>query len=176
MQFRHSNPKLRKNQRQLLLDCLSVAVWHQKNIACFPPSELLLRMCRHDPDQLFLCFCSALTDISKSISLYLHDEKSIYRVLAIDLCSRGFHVWQHYIDSLEILRSLINLATNMKKDGISTQNVAAQARQSVLSIASSNMPLLMGTLCLDILSPPTVEHRRSVLQIVAFLIRKVYGI
>ncbi|PPR04097.1 hypothetical protein CVT24_010670 [Panaeolus cyanescens] len=132
---------------------------------------------------LFICGCvasekysllstNALTDISKSISLYLHDEKSIYRVLAIDLCSRGFHVWQHYIDSLEILRSLIMLATNMKKDGISAQNVAAQARQSVLSIASNNMPLLMSTLCLDILSPPTVEHRRSVLQIVAFLVRK----
>lgn len=35
------------------------------------------------------------------------------------------------------------------------------------------MALFMGTLCLDILTPPTMEHRRSVLQILAFLIRKV---
>jgi hypothetical protein len=112
-------------------------------------------------------------DISKSISLYLHDEKSIYRVLGIDLCSRGFNVWQHYVDSMEILRSLFDLATNARKDLISIQNVGSQARLAVLSIASNNMPLLMGTLCLDILTPPTVEHRRSVMQILAFLIKKV---
>ncbi|KIM43090.1 hypothetical protein M413DRAFT_26286 [Hebeloma cylindrosporum] len=115
---------------------------------------------------------NALMDISKSISLYLHDEKSIYRVLAIDLCSRGFNVWQHYIDSMEILRSLFDLATNARKDSISIQNVGTQARLAVLSIASNNMPLLMGTLCLDILTPPTMEHRRSVMQILAFLIKK----
>lgn len=112
-------------------------------------------------------------DISKSTSLYLHDENSIYRVLAIDLCSRGFHVWQHYIDAVEILRSLFNIATNSRKDSISVQNMGAQARLAVLSIASDNMPLLMNTLCLDILSPPTMEHRRSVLQVLAFLIKKV---
>jgi len=42
----------------------------------------------------------------------------------------------------------------------------------VLAIAGNSMPLLMGTMCLDILTPPSVEHRRSVLQILAFLIRK----
>ncbi|KDR82569.1 hypothetical protein GALMADRAFT_237950 [Galerina marginata CBS 339.88] len=132
---------------------------------------------------LFICGCiasekysllstSALTDISKSISLYLNDEKSIYRILAIDLCSRGFNVWQHYIDAMEILRSLFDLATNVRKDSISVQNISAQARLAVLLIASNNMPLFMGTLCLDILSPPSTEHQRSVLQILAFLIRK----
>ncbi|PPQ70616.1 hypothetical protein CVT25_011982 [Psilocybe cyanescens] len=115
---------------------------------------------------------SALTDISKSISLYLTDEKSIYRILAVDLCSRGFNVWQHYIDAMDILRSLFDLATSVRKDSISVQNIGTQARLAVLSIASNNMPLFMGTLCLDILSPPTVEHQRSVLQILAFLIRK----
>ncbi|KAJ3575868.1 hypothetical protein NP233_g816 [Leucocoprinus birnbaumii] len=113
-----------------------------------------------------------LRDISKSISLYLLDEKSSYRVLAIDLCSRGFNVWQHYIDSMEILRSLFMLATTSRKNDISTQNVGAQARAAVLFIATKNTPLFMSTLGLDILTPPTLEHRRSVLQIVAFLIRK----
>ena len=122
----------------------------------------------------FQCCFSALTDISKSIALYLHDEKSIYRVLAIDLCSRGFHVWQHYIDSMEILRSLFNLSTSVRKDSISVQNVGAQARLAVLAISGTSMPLLMGTICLDILTPPSVVHRRSVLQILAFLIRKVF--
>jgi len=112
-------------------------------------------------------------DISKSINFYLHDENSSYRIIAIDLCSRGFHVWQHYIDAMEILRSLFNTATNSKKDSISIQNLGAQARLAVLSIASNDMPFLMSTVCIDILSPPTMEHRRSVLQVLAFLIKKV---
>lgn len=112
-------------------------------------------------------------DISKSISLYLHDENSIYRVLAIDLCSRGFHVWQHYIDVMEILRALFNLATSSKKEAITAQNISAQARLAVLQIATNSTPLFMTTLGMDILSPATLEHRKAVMQIVAFLIRKV---
>jgi len=114
-----------------------------------------------------------LRDVSKSISLYLLDDQSSYRVLAIDLCSRGFHVWQHYIDSMEILRSLFALATASRKNDVLSQNVGAQARAAVLSIATKNTPLFMSTLGLDILTPPTLEHRRSVMQIVVFLIRKV---
>ena len=74
---------------------------------------------------------------------------------------------------MQILRSLFNLATNTQKDSISIQNVGTRARSAVLHIASSNTPLFMTMLGLDILNPPSVEHRRSVLQIVAFLIRKV---
>ena len=66
------------------------------------------------------------------------------------------------------------LSTNIRKDSISIQNVNSQARLAVLSIASNNIQLFMSTLCLDILTPPTLEHRRSVMQIVAFLIRKVW--
>lgn len=74
---------------------------------------------------------------------------------------------------MEILRALFSLATTSRKDSINLQNVGAQARLAVLQIASSNTALFMTTLGLDILTPPTLEHRRSVLQIVAFLIRKV---
>jgi hypothetical protein len=117
--------------------------------------------------------CSALTDISKSIALYLHDEQSLHRVLAVDLCSRGFHVWQHYIDAMEILRALFILATTPRKESINVQNVGVQARLAVLQIASSNTALFMTTLGLDILTPSSLEHRRSVMQVVAFIIRKV---
>ena len=105
--------------------------------------------------------------------MYLHDEQSVYRVLAIDLCSRGFHIWQHYVDVMEILRALFTLATNSRKEVITAQNIGAQARLGVLQIASSNTPLFMTTLGLDILNPLNVEHRKSVMQIVVFLIRKV---
>jgi WD repeat-containing protein 7 len=105
--------------------------------------------------------------------MYLHDEQSRHRVLAIELCSRGFQVWQHYVDAMDILRALFALATNWSKQAITSQNVGAQARLAVLQIASSSTPLFMTTLGLDILHPRSVEHRKTVMQIFAFLIRKV---
>jgi WD repeat-containing protein 7 len=116
---------------------------------------------------------SNLTDISKSISFCLNNEQSLYQCLAIDLCSRGFDIWQHYVDAMEILRALFTLATSSRKDSISSQNAGPQARLAVLQIASSNTALFMTTLGLDILHPRTVEHRKAVMQIFAFLIRKV---
>ena len=95
------------------------------------------------------------------------------KALAIDLCSRGFDVWQHYIDSMEMLRSLFGLATSTKKESISAQNVGPQARQAVLHIVTDNTGIFMTTLSLDILHPQSLEHRKSVMQLVAFLIRKV---
>jgi hypothetical protein len=119
---------------------------------------------------------STLTDISKSMALYLHNEHSSHQVLAIDVCSRGFQIWQHYVDAMEILRALSLLATNTRKDSISSQNAGPQARLAILQIASSNTALFMTTLALDILNPHSMDHRKSVMQIVAFLIRKVCSI
>ncbi|KAF8515288.1 hypothetical protein JB92DRAFT_3142882 [Gautieria morchelliformis] len=111
---------------------------------------------------------STLTDIAKSIALYLHDEACPHRVLAIDLCSRGFDIWQHHVDAMEVLRALFSLSTSAEKE----RNVGPQARLSVLQIASSNTPLFMTTLSLDILHPRSVQQRKSIMQLVAFLIRK----
>ncbi|KAK7061717.1 WD-repeats-region domain-containing protein [Favolaschia claudopus] len=137
------------------------------------PAALALFLCGQIAIEKYsLMSSNALTDISKSIALYLHDEQSLYRVLAIDLCSRGFHIWQHYIDAMEILRALFTLATSSRKESISAQNAGPQARLAVLQIASNNTALFMTTLALDILNPLGVDHRKSVMQIVAFLIRK----
>lgn len=116
---------------------------------------------------------STITDISKSISLYLYDDSSPYRVLAIDLCSRGFDTWQQHFDAMEALRSLFILATSARKESIHVRNPGPQARMAVLQIASSNSPLFMTTLSLDILHPRSIEYSKSVMQIIAFLIRKV---
>ncbi|TFK48775.1 WD40 repeat-like protein [Heliocybe sulcata] len=113
-----------------------------------------------------------LADISKSIAYYLHDDTSVYRSLAIDLCSKGFTVWQQYVDAMEMLRALFLLATSSRKETISTQNAGLLARAAVLRIASSNSPLFMTTLAFDILHPQNLEHRKSVMQLVAFFIRK----
>ncbi len=72
-----------------------------------------------------------------------------------------------------MLRALFTLSTTSRKDSINVHNTAAQARAAVLSIASSNTPLFMTTLALDILNPSNLEYRKSVMQMVAFLIRKV---
>ncbi|TDL19727.1 hypothetical protein BD410DRAFT_773671 [Rickenella mellea] len=119
-----------------------------------------------------LLTASILTDISKSLTIYLNDETSPHRVMAIDLCSRGFQVWQHYFDAMDALRSLISLATSSRKESISLRNPGTQARLAVLQIASSNTPLFMTTLSLDILNPRSVEYSKSVMQLLAFLIRK----
>jgi len=105
--------------------------------------------------------------------MYLHDDRPICKILAIDLCSRGFDTWQSYIDVMELLRSLFTLATYTKKDGITTLNVGAVARSAVLQIASSNTPLVMTTLSMDILHVTDIQKRKSLMQMLAFLIRKV---
>src|SRR5260221_9216010 len=105
--------------------------------------------------------------------IYLHEDDMSCKALAIDLCSRGFDVWQHYIDSMVMLRSLFSLATSTKKESISAQNVGPHARQAVLHIVTDNTGIFMTTLSLDILHPQSLDHRKSVMQLVAFLIRKV---
>ncbi|KAI0354805.1 WD40 repeat-like protein [Trametes cingulata] len=123
-------------------------------------------------DKYSLLPTSTLTDIAKSIALYLHDETSPHRSLAIDLCSRGFQVWQQYVDAVEMLRALFTLATTTKKEAIAVPNIGVQARSAVLQIAANNTPLFMTTLAIDILHPRSVQHRKSVMQLVIFLIRK----
>ncbi|KAI9066035.1 WD40 repeat-like protein [Trametes sanguinea] len=123
-------------------------------------------------DKYSLLPTSVLIDIAKSIAVYLHDEASPYRSLAIDLCSRGFQIWQQYVDAVEMLRALFTLATTSKKEAISVPNIGVQARSAVLQIAAGNTPLFMTTLVLDILHPRSVQHRKSVMQLVIFLIRK----
>jgi hypothetical protein len=105
--------------------------------------------------------------------IYLHENDMSCKALAIDLCCRGFSIWQHYVDSMEMLRSLFSLATSTKKESISAQNVAPLARQAVLHVVTTETGIFMTTLSLDILHPHSLEHRKSVMQLVAFLIRKV---
>ncbi|KIM30119.1 hypothetical protein M408DRAFT_101314 [Serendipita vermifera MAFF 305830] len=115
-----------------------------------------------------------ITDVAASIALYLHDESAAHRVVAIDLSSRGLQIWQGYTDTMEILRSLFDLATAPKKDtdGPPVRNARAQARIAVLQIASANTQLFMTKLLLDIVQPRTPDHSRAIMQLLALLIRK----
>lgn len=104
--------------------------------------------------------------------LYLHDNDASLKATAVDLSSRGFHIWQQYIDATTMLRSLVTLATSTRKENIAA-NVGPQARQAILNIVTHHTGLFMTTISLDIMNPRDIEQRRSVMQLVAFLIRKV---
>lgn len=119
---------------------------------------------------------SYVTDIAKSIALYLHDEaqasaSAVNRILSIELCSRGFQVWQHHVDAMEVLRVLFRFAVGSSSGG---KNMGGkEARAAVLQIAASSTPLFMTTLSLDITQAKSTEHRRATMQLVAFIVRKV---
>jgi hypothetical protein len=113
--------------------------------------------------------------VSNSITLYLHTDDSPYRHLAIDLCSSGFQIWQHYVDAMEILRSLFRLATLKPPSTASAQgssSLAAQARHATLQIASSNTPLFMTTLSFDILNASSPAQRNATMKLVAFMAKR----
>ena len=74
---------------------------------------------------------------------------------------------------MALLRALFALATNTRKDQISAQNFGPQARLAVLQTATQHTGPFMTVLTLDILNPRSVAERKSVMQLVAFLIRKV---
>ncbi|KIJ54513.1 hypothetical protein M422DRAFT_220784 [Sphaerobolus stellatus SS14] len=158
-------------------DTIRIVEYWQHKLPCLQPdaekqsarSALALLVAGNIAAERFsVLSASTITDIAKSIALYLHDETCVHRGLAIDLCSRGFQIWQNHVDAMEVLRALFNLGTSADKE----RNVGPQARMAVLQIASGNTPLFMTTLSLDILHPKSLQQRKSILQLVAYLIRK----
>lgn len=71
-----------------------------------------------------------LANISKTVASHLHGEDLTSRLLAVDLCTRGFRVWQRHVDAMAILRALFTLAVNSRKDNVSMQNVGQQSERS----------------------------------------------
>lgn len=110
----------------------------------------------------------ALKSVAQSIAMYLDDPKCIHVDLAIELCSKGFSTWQTYVDPMKLLRRLFFLSTQ-KEHGPS---LAAQARLAVLHVASTNAPLFMSTLSMDIMDAQTVEDRTSIMKLCIYLARK----
>nr|ODN95521.1 hypothetical protein L204_04061 [Cryptococcus depauperatus CBS 7855] len=118
---------------------------------------------------------STLKAIAESINLYLHQPLCVQLSLAIELCSKGFTTWQTYVDPSDLLRRLFYLATNKELPSITSQSstsLAAQARLAVLHVASSNAPLFMSTLSMDILDAKSTEARSSIMKLCVFMARK----
>jgi hypothetical protein len=115
---------------------------------------------------------STLKDISTLIKQYLSDESDFHKqAIAVELCSRGFPVWQHYTDAVELVRLLFALATG--KNARTPADVRSAARQAALQVAAVNSPLFITTLSSDVLHTREPAQRNATLRLVAFMVRKV---
>ncbi|BEJ14047.1 hypothetical protein CspHIS471_0312210 [Cutaneotrichosporon sp. HIS471] len=110
----------------------------------------------------------ALKAVSESVVYYLNDPDHTHVGLAIELCARAFSILQTYVDPMDLLRRLFFLSTHNEIG----PNLAAQARLAVLYVASSNAPLFMSTLSMDILDAKTIEGRMSIMKLCVFMARK----
>lgn len=113
---------------------------------------------------------AVLKDIAAAVSSGIRQAASPTTLVALELCLRGFPVWQNYIDAMQLLRSVWSLA--MAPEGDSAANEARScARRVVVAIAEENTPLFMTTLHLDLLQAshapperpqaPTSDHPLS---------------
>lgn len=90
-----------------------------------------------------------------------------WAVAALELCSIGFDVWQHYVDAVALVRGIFELATDEQAAGI----LRTAARRATLALASQHGALFMSTLAMDILHAPSAHHNQVALRLVAFMVR-----
>ncbi|WVR08230.1 hypothetical protein IAU60_005277 [Kwoniella sp. DSM 27419] len=119
---------------------------------------------------------STLKAIAESVALLLQEPGLVHQPLAVELCSKGFTTWQLYVDPSDLLRRLFHLSTHKdfsaSTSGSGGASIAAQARLAVLHVASTNPPLFMSTLSMDILDAQSAEGRKSIMKLCVFMARK----
>lgn len=119
-----------------------------------------------------------LKDIANSIALYLHNESEPSRQMeAIFLCDRGFSIFQHYFDAMDVMRTLSSLSVSKQQDNKEEATPAAiearnLARRATLRVSEENTPLFMTTLTLDILHAQSPAHCNATMRLVALIVRK----
>lgn len=112
-----------------------------------------------------------MKDLSISIAAYLEDEKSFRQAIAVELCSRGFGIWQNYVDAMSLVRQLFAIAIG--RNPATPNDLRVLARNATLHVAGVNTPLFITTLLHDILNAPTAAARNATLKLLGFVIRKV---
>lgn len=119
-----------------------------------------------------------LKEVANSIALYVKDDAlPTQQTTAIILCDRGFTIFQHYFDAMNVVRALFSLSTSKSQE--QKENVSATvlenralARRATLRIAEDNTPLFMTTLSLDILHAQSPAHCDATMRLVALMVRK----
>ncbi|SCV73919.1 BQ2448_6349 [Microbotryum intermedium] len=112
-----------------------------------------------------------LKDLTASLVAYIQDFAHPYhQSIAVELCARGFVIFQNYVDAMELVRHLFGLATG--RDPSTPAELRMLAKHATLQVASVNTPLFMTTLIFDILNAPSASHRNATLKLLGFMIRK----
>lgn len=119
-----------------------------------------------------------LKQVATMVVTYLEkpEPHTLQAYLALELCSTGFHVWQHYIDTVSLVRHIFRIATepddatpNMTLNGLSLRGLA---RRATLALASKHSALFMSTLAMDILHAPSVAQSQVTMRLVAFMVHQ----
>ncbi|GAA5853924.1 hypothetical protein JCM9279_007604 [Rhodotorula babjevae] len=114
---------------------------------------------------------SVLVDVATSVAAYLDDDSRPYhQAVAAELCSRGFAIWQNYVDAMALVRALFSLAIG--RNPSTPNDLRVLARNATLHVAGINTPLFMTTLLHDILNASTASARNATLKLLGFMIRK----
>ncbi|WFD19805.1 hypothetical protein MCAP1_002042 [Malassezia caprae] len=122
---------------------------------------------------------SLLKRVAAMVAAYLAQPAadSLPAWVATELCCTGYHVWQHYVDTVALVRHIFCVAaepddvaaTHQRLTGLTLRGLA---RRATLELASKHSALFMSTLAMDILHAPSVEQSQVTLRLVAFLIRQ----
>ena len=120
------------------------------------------------------------------------EHGTLQAYIALELCS-GCHVWQHYIDTVDMVRRVFAIATLTEPEeessatnstmsastSASTPHVRLMgltlrglARRVTLELAEKHSTLFMSTLAMDILHAPSVVQSQVTLRLVAFIIHQ----
>ncbi|GAA6064483.1 hypothetical protein JCM10212_000363 [Sporobolomyces blumeae] len=122
-------------------------------------------------DRFNLLPADVLKDLSTSLTTYLEDsDRPFHQAIATELCSRGFNIWQNYVDAMALVRQLFAIAIG--RNPSTPGDLRALARQATVRVAGVNSPLFMSTLLYDILNAPTAVTRNATLKLLGFMIRK----
>lgn len=131
---------------------------------------------------------STLRDIADQISRSLEEAQDLAKQnVSLELCIRGFSIFQTFFDAVKVLRSIFRLAvagnaalTSATPSGTSKVSSATAlknlARQAILTVAAVNAPLFMTILSMDSMQlNADPEQRTANMKLIAFMIRKVRG-
>lgn len=115
-----------------------------------------------------------LKDVAVAISwaLKIGDKEPRLAVVALELCLRGFSIWQQYVDAMDLLRRVSAIAMAVDLEGQASSDLVAVARQTTLHIAQENTPLFMTTLHLDVIQASSAAQANSTMRLVAFIVRR----
>ncbi|GAA5886694.1 hypothetical protein JCM6882_005860 [Rhodosporidiobolus microsporus] len=114
---------------------------------------------------------NVLKDLAVSISAYLDDyEHPFHQAVATELCSRGFSIWQNYVDATSLVRQLFAIAIG--RNPSTPNDLRLLARNATMHVAGVNTSLFMSTLVNDIVHAPTAAARNATLKLLGFMIRK----